>query len=48
MMYITFSVVEKSAADDMKNKTNAALDAANSMQSTNVGNIGEKKINLQG
>ena len=48
MMYITFSVVEKSAADDMKRKTDAALDAANSMQSTNVGNIGEKKINLQG
>jgi hypothetical protein len=47
-MYITFSVVEKSAADDMKAKTAAAIDAADHLSSTNVGNVGSKKINLEG
>ena len=46
MMYITFSVVEKSAAEDIKNKTDAALSAANNMQSTTAGTIGDKKISL--
>lgn len=46
MMYITFSVVEKSAAEDIKSKTDAALKDANSMPTTNVGSIGEKNIKI--
>ncbi|WP_186116277.1 hypothetical protein [Burkholderia gladioli] len=47
-MYITFSVVEPTAADDMKSKTDAAIDAASSLGATTAANIGEKKINLEG
>jgi cytochrome bd-type quinol oxidase subunit 2 len=46
LMYITFSVVEPTAADDMKSKTEAAVDAANSIAATDVANISDKKINL--
>lgn len=45
-MYITFSVVEKSAAEDIKDKTDAALSAASNMQSTTATTIGDKKISL--
>ncbi|MCX2864180.1 hypothetical protein OOZ63_20330 [Paucibacter sp. PLA-PC-4] len=47
-MYITFSVVEPSVAEDMKSKTDAAISAANEMDSTIAASIGEKKINLEG
>jgi len=45
-MYITFSVVEKTAAEDAKDKTEAALSAAIGMQSTTAATIGDKKISL--
>lgn len=47
-MYITFSVVEPTAADDMKLKTDAAISAAGSLSATNTGSIGSKQINLEG
>lgn len=47
-MYITFSVVEPTAADDMKLKTDAAISAAGSLGATTTGNIGPKQINLEG
>ncbi|MDO6387903.1 hypothetical protein [Uliginosibacterium sp. 31-12] len=45
-MYITFSVVEKTASEDAKDKTEAALSAASGMLSTNSATIGDKKISL--
>ena len=47
-MYITFSVVEPSVADEMKSKTDAAISAASQMDSTTAASIGQKKINLEG
>lgn len=47
-MYITFSVIEPSVADEMKSKTDAAINAANQMDSTTTASIGQKKINLEG
>lgn len=47
-MYITFSVVEPNVAQDMKNKTDAAIDAAKSLQETNVASVGQKPLNVGG
>lgn len=47
-MYITFSVVESTVAQDMKDKTDAALDAANSLQATNVASVGQQPLNIEG
>jgi hypothetical protein len=48
LMYITFSVVEKSAAGDLKDKTATAIDTAQNLPVTDVGNIGNKSINITG
>lgn len=47
-MYITFSVVEPNVAQDMKDKTDAARDAALSLQDTNVASVGKKPLNVGG
>lgn len=47
-MYITFSVVETSAAEDMKEKNDAAIEAADNMDETTTANIGPTKVNLEG
>lgn len=47
-MYITFSVVETSVAEDMKLKTDAAIEAAKNMDDTTAASIGARTVNLEG